>query len=133
MKKAIAKPTRPLPVASAGKAASPKPTPPERRATLSKAAPAKSHPTVRLEFYAPQAREVYVAGSFNEWRPSATVMKTSGGGLWAGELALAPGQYEYLFLVDGQWLPDPRAKAYAPNPFGGMNSLLEVGQSAASN
>ena len=86
----------------------------------------KTASTVRLEIYAPTAHEVYVAGSFNDWRPSATAMLAADGGLWARDLALAPGKYEYLFLVDGKWIADPSAKEYAPNPFGGVNSLLQV-------
>jgi 1,4-alpha-glucan branching enzyme len=86
----------------------------------------KSATTVHLEIYAPAAQEVYIAGSFNDWRPSATAMLASGGGRWARDLALSPGRYEYLFLVDGTWVPDPSAKEYAPNPFGGVNSLLQV-------
>jgi hypothetical protein len=53
-------------------------------------------------------------------------MRRSSTGIWAQELMLAPGRYEYLFLADGQWLLDPLAKEYIPNPFGGMNSLLDV-------
>jgi len=37
-----------------------------------------------------------------------------------------PGRYEYLFVVDGQWLPDPNAKESVANPFGGRNSVLRV-------
>ena len=42
------------------------------------------------------------------------------------ELILPPGTYEYLFVADGRWLPDPLAKGAVPNPFGGVNSLLTV-------
>lgn len=41
-------------------------------------------------------------------------------------MALAPGTYEYLFVVDGQWTPDPSALEVVPNPFGGCNSILKV-------
>ena len=82
--------------------------------------------TVRLELFAPEAKAVFVAGSFNNWRPDATAMKLSKGGRWAQDLVLPPGKYEYLFHVDGQWTPDPQARGYTPNPFGGKNSLLEV-------
>jgi 1,4-alpha-glucan branching enzyme len=81
---------------------------------------------VRLELYAPQAREVFVAGSFNNWQPSATALQLLESGCWARELTLAPGQYEYMFLVDGRWLPDPKATDYTPNPFGGINSLMKI-------
>jgi hypothetical protein len=41
-------------------------------------------------------------------------------------LAVEAGRYEYMFVVDGQWLPDPNAKESVQNPFGGKNSLLVV-------
>ena len=81
---------------------------------------------VRLELYAPQAREVFVAGSFNDWQPATTALQLCEAGRWARELSLAPGKYEYLFLVDGQWLTDPKSKDYIQNPFGGLNSLLHI-------
>jgi 5'-AMP-activated protein kinase regulatory beta subunit len=83
-------------------------------------------PKIRLEFYAPQAREVFVAGSFNNWQKTTTALQLCGPGLWGRDLMLAPGQYEYLFLVDGQWRVDPEAKDYVPNPFGGVNSLMKI-------
>ncbi len=29
-------------------------------------------------------------------------------------------------LLDGEWMPDPRASETVPNPFGEMNSVLKV-------
>ena len=78
-----------------------------------------------LKFVDPAAKHVYVAGSFNNWHAAALPLKPAGGE-WVGEVKLAPGRYEYLFVVDGKWLPDPRAKETVPNPFGGFNSLLSV-------
>jgi hypothetical protein len=46
--------------------------------------------------------------------------------LWVKELVLPPGVYEYRLVVDGKWLPDPQASETAPNPFGGLNSVLKV-------
>jgi hypothetical protein len=43
-----------------------------------------------------------------------------------GDLAVQPGRHEYLFVVDGQWVPDPKAPETVPNPFGGRNSVLVV-------
>ena len=45
---------------------------------------------------------------------------------WAKELWLPAGRYEYLFVVDGRWITDPKARDYVPNPFGGCNSVLQV-------
>jgi 1,4-alpha-glucan branching enzyme len=80
-----------------------------------------------LEFFHPLAREVFVAGSFNEWNPGATPLAAQGGGKWSAELALAPGAYEYRFVVDGEWTDDPKCPRNIANPFGSFNSVLEVG------
>jgi len=67
-----------------------------------------------------------VVGSFNEWQPERSPLLPSGGGRWVGDLAIDPGRYEYLFVVDGEWVPDPNAKETVKNPFGGHNSILTV-------
>ena len=47
---------------------------------------------------------------------------------WTVTVALAPGRYQYLFVVDGdEWIPDPRAHAQIEDEFGQVNSLLVVG------
>ena len=81
---------------------------------------------VCLELIRPEAQEVCVAGSFNDWHPSATPMVRLKDGKWAKELSLSPGRYEYRFVVDGQWVDDPAAKEFIPNPFGGANAVLVV-------
>ena len=81
---------------------------------------------IQVEFSHPTAAAVAIAGTFNDWRPDGTPMVSLGDGRWAKELALRPGVYEYRLVVDGQWMPDPRAGETAPNPFGEMNSVLKV-------
>lgn len=81
---------------------------------------------VHLEFMHPTATKVCIAGAFNDWRPEATPMVLLGQGRWVKELVLPPGVYEYRLVVDGEWMPDPRVSETAPNPFGGMNSVLKV-------
>jgi 1,4-alpha-glucan branching enzyme len=92
------------------------------------AAGAPSLQRVRLEFLGGAARKVCVAGSFNNWHPDATEMLPVGGGKWVLDLALRPGRYEYQLVVDGEWRVDPTARQTVPNPFGGHNSLLLVGE-----
>ena len=87
-------------------------------------APKASH--VSLELVKPDAKTVCVAGSFNEWKPEKTPLNQAGNGRWVGDLTIRPGRHEYLFVVDGQWLPDPNAKESVQNPFGGKNSVLSV-------
>lgn len=87
---------------------------------------------VRFEFTHPTATTVCVAGTFNEWRPEAKVLRSSGAGDWWDDTALPPGTYEYCLVVDGQWTTDPRAHETVPNAFGGMNSVLKVASSPAA-
>ncbi len=85
-----------------------------------KAAPAKT----RLELVKPEAKSVFVAGSFNDWNPARTPLSRTREGKWVGELTGITGRHEYLFVVDGQWLPDPNAIESVQNPYGGRNSVL---------
>jgi 1,4-alpha-glucan branching enzyme len=81
---------------------------------------------VHWEFNHPTATAVSIAGTFNDWRPEATAMVAVGDGCWRKEIILPPGSYEYLFVADGNWMPDPLARATVANPFGGVNSLLTI-------
>jgi 1,4-alpha-glucan branching enzyme len=87
---------------------------------------------IRFEFSHPTATTVCVAGTFNHWQPENKTLHTAGSGHWFKDTVLAPGTYEYCFVVDGQWIPDPRAGETVPNPFGGRNSILKVTEPAES-
>jgi 1,4-alpha-glucan branching enzyme len=67
-----------------------------------------------------------VAGDFNNWLPDATPMQRTTSGVWTAQLKLTPGRHQYRFVVDSQWLPDPKATMSAPNPHGGTNSVVIV-------
>jgi 1,4-alpha-glucan branching enzyme len=115
------------------KAVSNKPTPVEAVKTAVAAKPvakpvAKPASRISLELVKSEAKEVYVAGSFNGWVPQKSPLSHAGNGRWVGDLAVGPGRYEYLFVVDGQWLPDPNARETVDNPFGGKNSVLLVSE-----
>jgi 1,4-alpha-glucan branching enzyme len=81
---------------------------------------------VSFELVKPGAKQVCVAGSFNGWKPERSPLISLGDGRFVGDVTVDPGRYEYLFVVDGQWLPDPKAKETVQNPFGGTNSVLTV-------
>src|ERR1039458_4109920 len=85
-------------------------------------------PRIVLELVNPAASQVFVAGSFNDWQTEQNPLAAAGNGRWAGDLKVSPGRHEYLFVVDGQWLPDPNAKESVANPFGGRNSVLMVSE-----
>lgn len=82
----------------------------------------------KIEFalWAPAAQSVALAGTFNGWHPSRTPMQKDGEGVWRTKLWLATGSHEYLFVADGQWISDPKAKVSTPNPHGGVNSVVVV-------
>ena len=83
---------------------------------------------IRIQFHHPSASEVCIAGSFNDWNPQATPLSSQGDGTWKTELSLNPGTYEYRFVVDGVWADDPNCGRSIPNPFGSVNSILQVGE-----
>ncbi|MBW7905332.1 MAG: glycogen-binding domain-containing protein [Phycisphaerae bacterium] len=88
---------------------------------------------VRFSCQAPDAKVVHLAGTFNGWDPRATPMAKRARGEWARELELAPGRYEYKFVVDGRWCCEPgqpdtpaRAPGCVCNEHGTMNRVIEV-------
>jgi 1,4-alpha-glucan branching enzyme len=81
---------------------------------------------IRFEYTSSDAESVAIAGTFNDWHPTATPMIAMGRGRWAKDLVLPPGDYEYCLVVDGRWIPDPREAQSRPNPFGGRNSIRKV-------
>jgi hypothetical protein len=81
---------------------------------------------VRFGFFNPDAREVFVAGSFNNWNPRATPLKRDSLGDWSVEVRLPPGEYRYRFLVDGDWRDDPSAQLTAMNSYGEFDAIAIV-------
>jgi len=94
--------------------------------TAPTAAPA-SLVTVRFVLVAPEAHEVSLAGTFNQWDAHATPLIRSGPtGVWTATLTLPAGQHQYAFVVDGvRWVPDPGAPA-VDDGFGRRNSVLTL-------
>jgi hypothetical protein len=82
--------------------------------------------TVRIGFFQPEAREVYVAGSFNDWDPRETPLLRDSLGDWSVELSLPPGEHRYRLVVDGEWRDDPSAQRMEANPFGGFDAVIAV-------
>jgi len=74
----------------------------------------------------PNAKKIFVAGSFNEWRPNELqLIKTNIG--WLLPLYLADGTYTYRYIVDGNWQADPENNKKILNEFNDYNSLIEMG------
>lgn len=75
---------------------------------------------------APEAQEVSLVGSFNDWSVKKHPMKKDGGNAWKKTVMLAPGNYEYKFWVDGRWVEDPQNERRCANSFGTVNSVVKV-------
>ena len=73
------------------------------------------------------AEEVILIGDFNNWNPQKHPMKKDENGLWVKSVIIPPGQYEYKFLIDGQWKEDPQNILTATNCYGTKNSVLNLG------
>jgi 1,4-alpha-glucan branching enzyme len=85
--------------------------------------------TFKLEkAYANSAKQVILAGDFNNWDETETQMKKSKNGDFSISLNLKTGQeYQFKYLIDSNyWVNDPAADNYKPNIFQGENSVVIV-------
>lgn len=73
----------------------------------------------------PDARRVILAGSFNNWNETKTRMAWEDGA-WQINLDLLGGKHYYKFIVDGQWMTDPRNPIREKDRHGHVNSVLFV-------
>src|SRR5215472_6521345 len=71
------------------------------------------------------ARIVAVAGTFNGWNQSQYLFAHIGNE-WICRINLPPGQYQYKFIVDGNWLVDPRNPTVVHDERGFENSQMIV-------
>jgi 1,4-alpha-glucan branching enzyme len=77
--------------------------------------------------HAPGAEQVMLAGDFNNWSPDATPMVPAGDdGRFKALLPLSSGRYSYRYVIDGHWSQDPHNDQMEANPFGDVNSVVEV-------
>jgi len=74
----------------------------------------------------PKAQKVYLAGTFTKWDPTAIPMTKNKAGLFKVRCKLPPGQHEYKFYVDCEWVDDPTAEGKIKNSFGTYNSIIKV-------
>jgi cyclomaltodextrinase len=74
----------------------------------------------------PKAKEVYVAGQFNDWDATANPLKKDAAGNWITTIKLGAGKHPYKFIVDGEWRLDPLNPDFADDGSGNMNSIKTV-------
>jgi 1,4-alpha-glucan branching enzyme len=91
---------------------------------------AKNSPTgttTTFEYKANTGLKVFVAGSFNDWRPTEFPMEEQGkSGHYTTSIKLAPGVHAYKIIVGDKWHPDPKNPDKQPDGHGGHNSVLVV-------
>jgi len=106
----------------------PMPRPPEQAAAAKMALTPTQPPSVKVTFVllGLGADQVWLSGDFNGWSPNATPMRRDSSGHWETTVALAPGRYQYKFVADGEWIPDPLARENVWNQHGTLNSVVEV-------
>lgn len=84
----------------------------------------------RIVFYlhSKAAQKVTLAGSFNGWSRGDIRMRREARGTWVAEIPmLAPGTYQYKFIVDGdKWIDDPENPHRENDGMNGLNSKLFV-------
>jgi 1,4-alpha-glucan branching enzyme len=83
---------------------------------------------VRFSLRHESARQVAVAGSFNQWSATSHPLARSGrGGDWVLLLPLPAGSHAFMFVVDGMtWLSPPFADEYVDDGFGVRNGVVVV-------
>ena len=81
---------------------------------------------VHFQLRRPAATSVAVVGDFNGWSGTSHPMVRSGS-VWTSVVALPPGDYVFMYLVNGtEWVTPPNAMALVPDGFGALNGKVTV-------
>jgi len=95
------------------------------------ATPVGSQQMTKFVFVAPSASQVHIVGDFNDWDSEASPLQRMDKGVWTITVPLAPGRYQYTFVVDGtSWVADPGAPRTLEDDFGRPNSIITVGDAS---
>ena len=82
---------------------------------------------VTFTMESPAAKDIYIAGDFNEWQINDESRLALGeNGCWEKRVTLRHGRYRYKFVVDGEWTIDWKNQAREINPFGSFDSVMEI-------
>ena len=80
----------------------------------------------QFTFPGPTARQVSLAGDFNNWDTEASPMHKGPDGIWHLGVVLKPGRYEYRFIADDVWCNYPATQETAKNSLGTENCVRIV-------
>ncbi|MBE3095842.1 MAG: AAA family ATPase [Planctomycetes bacterium] len=84
---------------------------------------------VRFVCHAPGATRVQVAGDFNQWSTGGAeseMVATDEADVWIREFRIPSGRYAYRLIIDGRWTSDPANPYVESNPYGELNSVVEI-------
>lgn len=88
----------------------------------------KSKPVCKVTFEVPKdagGSSGFLVGEFNGWDESATPLTALKDGRLKVVVELEPSrEYQYRYIVDGNWRNDEAADKYVPNEFGEENSVV---------
>lgn len=90
--------------------------------------PSRKEDAVRVTLTLPRdfgGDTIELCGDWNAWQTTRS-LKRQPNGDWRLTLDLKRGaEYQFRYLVDGrEWVNDPAADKYVPNPFGSENSVV---------
>ena len=85
---------------------------------------------VRVVFELPSclwADRIYLIGDFNQWDEHATPMRQERDGVWRATVDLPAGkEYQFRYMIDGQWKTDYHADGFAQGIYGADNSVVHT-------
>lgn len=83
--------------------------------------------SVTFTVHAEAGQDVRLAGSFTDWETKAKKMAfKKKNGIYTATVKLAPGEYQYKFIIGDKWATDDQNTEFVPNDKGTFNSKLVV-------
>lgn len=87
-------------------------------------------PLVRVTFELPSctwACRIFVCGDFNDWSANSLQMRQDRDGVWRASIDLPPNQqFEFRYLIDGNWQTDYHADGWSDSGYGSENSIVDT-------
>ena len=83
--------------------------------------------SVTFTVHAEAGQDVRLAGSFTDWETKAKKMTfKKANGVYTATVKLAPGEYQYKFIIGDKWTTDDQNAEFVPNDKGTFNSKLVI-------
>ena len=83
--------------------------------------------SVTFTVHAEAGQDVRLAGSFTDWETKAKKMTfKKANGVYSATVKLAPGEYQYKFIIGDKWTTDDQNTEFVPNDKGTFNSKIVV-------